>query len=62
MYTTAPLPAKEFGKISAMFLDDVLIIFHCYSSILSSIIRSDFTSLRYYTPALLYTLAYTLVN
>ena len=33
-----------------------------YSSILSSIIRSDFTSFRYYTPTLLYTLAYALVN
>ena len=31
-------------------------------NILSSIIRSDFTSFRYYTTALLYTLAYALVN
>ena len=30
--------------------------------ILSFIIRSDFTSFRYYTPALLYTLAHALVN
>ena len=36
-YTTAPLPAKEFSKILATFYVDVLIIFRCYSSILSSL-------------------------
>ena len=50
MYTTAPLPAGEFIKISATFKGDVLIIFRCYSSILSSIIHSNFTSFRYLYP------------